>query len=119
MVIKLPRSRESTPVAVTPPSTTLGAGGPAVCVSRCPVSRVRRSVPDRFAPRSAPDRARSAEDAREVCPPPRTRRGRAVLLHASPVGAVRSISPLSRKTAAQRDGTLHAPPKLLTPMYNG
>ena len=24
MVIKLPRSRESTPVAVTPPSTTLG-----------------------------------------------------------------------------------------------
>ena len=25
MVIKLPRSRESTPVAVTPPSTTLAA----------------------------------------------------------------------------------------------
>ena len=30
MVIKLPRSRESTPVAVTPPSTTLGNTGP-VC----------------------------------------------------------------------------------------
>ena len=93
------------------------AGGDPPCACPC-ASRVvrfaRLPTPySGFPAGGSPIRA----DAR-VCPP-RTRRGRAVLLHASPVGAVRSISPLSRKTAAQRDGTLHAPPKLLTPMYNG
>ena len=34
MVIKLPRSRESTPVAFTPPSTTLGLSLPATCDCR-------------------------------------------------------------------------------------
>ena len=33
MVIKLPRSRESTPVAVTPPSTTLGASTLYFCLT--------------------------------------------------------------------------------------
>ena len=44
MVIKLPRSRESTPVAVTPPSTTLVAEAPRVR-GRVPVCVPLRAAP--------------------------------------------------------------------------